>query len=58
MSDSAKVALRRVVRVQRLLHELGHTDVIGALEELKRLRLGEKPRTTGGEGRIRTDGTV
>ncbi len=30
--------MRRIVRVSRLLSELGHTDVIDALNELKALR--------------------
>lgn len=30
--------MRRIIRVNRLLAEVGHADVIDALEELKRLR--------------------
>lgn len=35
--------LRRIVRTQRLLAELGHTDVIEALDELRRLRASLPP---------------
>lgn len=34
----AEPSVRRMIRVTRLLSELGHTDVIDALDELKLLR--------------------
>jgi len=38
MSTDKTGSLRRIVRTQRLLAELGHADVLEALEELRQLR--------------------
>lgn len=38
MSDQQSYALRRVIRANRLLEELGHDDFISALEELAALK--------------------
>lgn len=43
MSDESSMNLRRMLRVTRLLSELGHADVIEALEELKALRPAPSP---------------
>lgn len=36
-----RMSIRRVARANRLLAELGHTDILNALEELKGVRNGE-----------------
>lgn len=47
-------AFRSIIRVNRLLAELGHTDVIAALEELRDLRAG---KASSGRGRL-TEGLL
>jgi hypothetical protein len=37
-TNQERVAMRRVVRVTRLVRECGHEDVIPALEQLKALQ--------------------
>lgn len=43
MQNDKAFAHRRIVRTNRLLSEVGHTDIIEALEELKSLQAASQP---------------
>ena len=42
MDNMASFSFRRTVRISRLISEVGHTDLIEALEELKSLKSSAK----------------
>jgi len=46
LQDDNNFNYRRTIRVSRLLSEVGHTDILEALEELKALRAASQQLNT------------